>query len=209
MKARFIHEIGTRAWLRIYWGKGCGHPEGCHNAMAHLVDSDKNEDWKLGGAPADYPDERWPTACEDCGAPVPPEASKEWGDDGYTRQVHHKRLYDTASGNPEPGDIFFTTWEHAVDAQGGRRGWCAWSNCAGPHLHGVLPSGVEWQSEGRCSNCTMPEDTTHRCWVRHGDPSKGEPVHVDKGGHTCAAGAGSIIGGNWHGFLHQGEWRSC
>jgi hypothetical protein len=29
-------------------------------------------------------------------------------------------------------------------------------------------------------------------------------LHVDKNGNTCAAGAGSIITGKWHGFLHNG-----
>jgi hypothetical protein len=52
-------------------------------------------------------------------------------------------------------------------------------------------------------------DKTHRCWVRHGDPDKGEPVHVDKAGHTCAAGAGSIATPGYHGFLHNGQLTSC
>jgi hypothetical protein len=31
-------------------------------------------------------------------------------------------------------------------------------------------------------------------------------VHVDKAGATCTAGAGSIIAGDWHGFLHNGQF---
>lgn len=57
-------------------------------------------------------------------------------------------------------------------------------------------------------NCTMPDDTTHKCWVRHGRPEDGS-LHVDKNGHTCGAGAGSIDTGKWHGFLHNGELVEC
>jgi hypothetical protein len=70
----------------------------------------------------------------------------------------------------------------------------------------VLPNGHIWDVDGRASNCDMKEDRTHRCWVRHGDPPN---VHVDKNGHTCHAGAGSILSGNYHGFLHNGELTNC
>lgn len=58
------------------------------------------------------------------------------------------------------------------------------------------------------SNCTMPDDKNHKCWVRHGRPEDGT-LHVDKNGHTCAAGAGSIVAGNYHGFLHNGHLTPC
>lgn len=66
--------------------------------------------------------------------------------------------------------------------------------------------GHPWGIEGRASNCTKPEDMTHRCWVRHG--TVGEKVTVDKAGLTCAAGAGSFFMGpnnEWHGFLRDGK----
>jgi hypothetical protein len=53
----------------------------------------------------------------------------------------------------------------------------------------------------------MRDDNVHRCWVRHG--TVGEPLHVDKIGHTCAAGAGSISVEGFHGFLHHGVLRDC
>jgi hypothetical protein len=74
----------------------------------------------------------------------------------------------------------------------------------GIHLCVNTPGGP-WEVDGRASNCTMPDDDVHRCWVRHGDPRTGS-IHVDKNGPTCAAGAGSIISGNYHGFLHNGEF---
>lgn len=62
--------------------------------------------------------------------------------------------------------------------------------------------GHGWHMDGRASNCTMPEDNEHRCWVRHGEPPD---LTVDKNGHTCAAGGGSIQTDSWHGFLRGGE----
>ena len=63
-----------------------------------------------------------------------------------------------------------------------------------------------WHIESRASNCTLPGDKEHRCWVRHG--TVGEKLTVDKNGKTCAAGAGSFFMGpnqEWHGFLRAGR----
>lgn len=62
------------------------------------------------------------------------------------------------------------------------------------------PGGV-WNIDSRGSNCTLPDDDEHRCWVRHGVPPE---ITVDKVGKTCAAGAGSILIGDYHGFLQNG-----
>jgi len=64
-----------------------------------------------------------------------------------------------------------------------------------------------WYIDSRASNCTMPDDKEHRCWVRHG--TVGDVVHVDKNGNTCAAGAGSIAVPGFHGFLHHGILKDC
>lgn len=81
--------------------------------------------------------------------------------------------------------------------------------------------------DAEASNCTRPQretrsdgrtyrtERTHYCWVRHGDPrdplgvKTGQPLHVDKNGNTCAAGAGSILQKTWHGFLHNGYLVQC
>lgn len=63
-----------------------------------------------------------------------------------------------------------------------------------------------WNIEGRASNCTLPEEKSHRCWVRHG--TIGERITVDKNGPTCQAGAGSFFMGPkncWHGFVRDGR----
>lgn len=104
--------------------------------------------------------------------------------------------YDTPSGGLEPWNLFFMDWFPAN---------YYWDNQVEPMLCCVLPNGDHWNIDSRASNCTMKEDRLHRCWVRHGNPSKGEIVHVDKNGHTCQAGTGSILMGGWHGYLHNGD----
>jgi hypothetical protein len=77
-----------------------------------------------------------------------------------------------------------------------------WVNETGPHLIVKTPGG-EWDIDSRASNCTMPEDKLHRCWIRQGIAPA---ITVNKQGLTCDAGAGSIAVGNYHGFLIQGEF---
>jgi hypothetical protein len=72
----------------------------------------------------------------------------------------------------------------------------------GLHLVVRLPNGHVWNIDHRASNCTMKLDYEHRCWIRHGEPPN---ITVDKNGLTCQAGAGSILAGDWHGFLRNGE----
>ena len=129
----------------------------------------------------------WPTKCDHCEASVPKV---------HTKQVSRKRLYDTPSGKLEPGYLYWNTWypENMY-----------WDNNKGLHLMCILPNGKEWCIDSRASNCTLPQDRTHRCWVRHGEPPN---IHIDKNGHTCSAGAGSIASGNYHGFLHNGEFTT-
>lgn len=192
MKARFIREVGTRAWLRVRWGSGCSGPRSYHRAERHRTDSPRLDDEPLGDADS-IPAADWPAACDDCGALAPADA---------TREVVRCRLYDTDSGEPEPGDLYWADW-FGCDQRGGR---CihGWTNCDGLHLLAVLPSGEVFDLDGRASNCTKPEDTLHRCWVRHGDPPR---VTVDKSGLTCGAGGGSIASPGYHGFLVDGEFR--
>ncbi|MHB1419314.1 MAG: hypothetical protein ACYCX4_06940 [Bacillota bacterium] len=205
MKTRLIQEIGTRATLRVYW-EGCqnayGHGHsGIHNAHKHLTDSSKFDDWKLGGKASDYPQEEWPTRCDNCGAPVPlPD-----GEENVHYQISHERLYNTATGKSEPGDIFWARWKHDPEW---KDFYCPWDNCNDPrgHLLCVLPNGNKWDIDGRANNCTRKEDRNHRCWVRTGEPPN---IDVGKGGDTCSAGAGSILSGDYHGFLRNGELVKC
>lgn len=73
----------------------------------------------------------------------------------------------------------------------------------GPQLTVICPNGHQWVIDSRASNCALPYEYGHRCWVRHGDP-RTQPITVDKNGPTCAAGGGSIMAGDYHGFLTNG-----
>lgn len=232
MKTRFVHENGTAAWLRTYWNKakvvgpcevgcceqtervhdcpnclGSGTP-GYHNAEIKLGESDMLLDYGRWGTPEDYADDRWPTKCDHCPATVPhggpyngelrkPELVE------VNRQIFTRRRYSTPSGRPEPGDVYWAKWHHTKNDK--NEECCLWwDNCSGKHLIVVLPNGMEWDTNSRSANCTLPNDRNHRCWVLHGTPEAGN-LTVDKNGNTCNAGAGSIMAGNFHGFLKNGE----
>jgi len=133
-------------------------------------------------------DPRWPTVCDQCGQVFTGE-----------RQVRAERLYGGAPGGKlytlrdlPPGAMYDAWWlpEGFAGADGIR-------------LAVVLPNGWLWMVDDRASNCTLPKDNVHKCWVRHGDPRKAN-VTVDKNGNTCSAGGGSIRAGDYHGFLRKG-----
>lgn len=86
-------------------------------------------------------------------------------------------------------------------------GW-KYAGADGLNVVCVLPNGHHWYIDSRCSNCTMPNDNIHRCWVRHGTVGDTN-LHVDKNGHTCRAGGGSIRSGDFHGRLQNGIIAPC
>jgi hypothetical protein len=148
-------------------------------------------------------DSRWPKKCDHCDYVFV---------DADERQLFDLRVYADAEGHEfvlpgyivrgvaiaPAGAMYWSWWRH-------QNGGCfAWDNCADPrgHLNVVCPGGSQWDIDSRASNCTMPDDRSHRCWVRHGEAPI---VTVDKSGKTCAAGAGSIAAGTYHGFLQNGE----
>lgn len=138
----------------------------------------------------------WPTVCEDCGYQFTAE------DEFYIDNKDLYRSSDTGElttiQDAPPGAMWYADWMLHGDNPIYR----------GPDGHCLvvkLPNGFTWMVDGDASNCTDPEDFRrggHKCWVRHGTPPN---IHVDKNGKTCGAGAGSIQGGNYHGFLHHGE----
>jgi hypothetical protein len=212
LPARFVQKVKTYAYWRLYWdarprGDKGGSCEYYHGALNYL-DVGPLGDHKF----ADHRKEilpEWPTHCDDCGALAPATANK---------QILYRDVYNTASGFPEPGDLYYDDLCQRLKDRDDEPGHChqthkPWTNCDGTHLIGVLPTGRHWDIDSRCNNCGLPEDTLHRCWARHGKPELGQPVHVDKNGLTCSAGGGSIDvkGENqaWHGFLHNGIWMQC
>ncbi len=178
-----------------------------HNNMNLIGDFDyplpqnKYEEWtdfvEALRPPAGDP--RWPAACL-CGQAFEDNQTSRGG------QMFTHRIF-VRSDNGElttlqeapAGALWYATWmKHDEDDL---YGW-DWNNQIGSSLICKLPNDYEWNIDSRASNCTMKEERTHRCWCRHGEPPN---IHVDKQGHTCAAGAGSILSGCWHGFLHNGE----
>jgi hypothetical protein len=171
-----------------------------HNAQTALFDVDERlEPWGETGTVVyrhDGPQTRadvppaceWPPACA-CGY-VFAEADP-W-------QVFSDHLYqrtDTGSivtlRTAPAGAMWDAAWMPAD-----------WKGSDGRALIVRLPNGHDWHVDGRASNCTQPDDyPNHRCWTRHGEPPL---ITVDKRGRTCAAGAGSIQAGNYHGFLQAG-----
>ena len=133
----------------------------------------------------------WPSECEHCGSVFDSKASRQlWKNRVYRRTDTGETFVKSPSKQMPVGAL-----------------WDAWyrGNRRGPDdifLMCQTPGG-EWGIDDRATNCTMPEDREHRCWCRHNNP-KTEPVTVDKNGNTCAAGAGSIIIGDYHGFLQNG-----
>lgn len=144
------------------------------------------------GEPTSGVRQGWHGSCEGCGEPIPWHTGDVYG------SSRNSRVWDTPSGVPEAGCLFWTDDYEGHCLSG-------WSNCDGRHLHAVLPNGHAWDIDSRANNCGSPDDRTHRCWVRHGEPPA---VHVDKAGFTCSAGAGSIAAGDYHGFLHHGQFTA-
>lgn len=131
----------------------------------------------------------WPARCE-CGY--------EFLDTDHW-QVFSRSLYLRPSNGQVlerdkfgPGAMWDCEWYHDTPF------WCG---SDGRSLMVILPNGHEWHIDGPCSNCTLPDDKTHKCWCRSGEIPK---ITVDKNCNTCSAGAGSILAGNYHGFLRDG-----
>jgi hypothetical protein len=198
-----------RVWARRY-SKGtpncCPRNPGqysCHGAMNLIGDFDhphvpgEYENWddfvETIRPPATDP--IWPVKCE-CGAILEHQDS-ERGGQMFVHRLHKRSDTGdlTTIRDAPPGAMWSAWW---MQHEG--RYW-DWDNQTEAPLMCKTPGG-EWNIDGRASNCTMPNDRTHRCWIRHGVPPL---LTVDKNGSTCAAGAGSILSGKWHGFLRNGE----
>lgn len=183
---RLIEKVGQEFYNGAWWGDGC--PEGIRDVDGHMQHSAKvaveRDSENESGVRIRYD---WlPWRCERCLAPYDGEELR--------RHAGSSVVYNTESGKPEPGDLFFTEETHKC---------FHWDNCDGRHLHAVCPNGQVWDVDSRATNCNMPEDRTHRCWVREGEPPN---VTAGKAGHTCTAGAGSILAGDYHGFLTNGAF---
>lgn len=188
-KCFFIEKTDRKRRKLRRYGRECKSEYECHDASVFLDIVDINDpsfDW-----PTDDP--RWPTNCEACGYPFA---------DDDTWQLFTETLYRRQDTGEEmtlreapPGAMWNSDW--LTEFYCGEDGMC---------LSVRMPNGGTWNIDGEASNCTRPGDKNHKCWVRHGVPPN---ITVDKNGETCAAGAGSIIVRDWHGFLRNGELVVC
>lgn len=135
-------------------------------------------------------DPRWPTHCL-CGF--------KFSDFDYW-QLFVEATYRRTDTDEEmtlrdapPGAMWDAVWFH--DFRTGPDGRSLIVKC---------PDGHEWFIDHRASNCGMPADRVHYCWVRHGEPPN---ITVNKDGLTCGAGGGSVqTPRGYHGFLRNGEF---
>lgn len=156
-------------------------------------------------APTRHDDPRWPAECaRGCGY--------RFTDDDQWQDFTH-RLWRRA----DTGEVF--ALRDAPDGAMWDAFWLPWKGPDGRSIVVKCPGGSEWCVDSTASNCTSrpngpnsfaigdydPDVSSgpehHRCWIRHGEPPK---LTVDKNGHTCSAGAGSIMAGDYHGFLRDG-----
>ena len=157
-------------------------------AFWHL---DGDDGYRSLTAPPETPHDApgWPAFCElGCGY--------EFTEADHWQDIQDQ-LYQRAPGE------FYTLRDAPPGAM-----WDAWwmpDNWRGPDGIALMvkcPNGCDWHVDGQASNCTRKGEP-HACWVRHGDPRQAN-ITVDKNGDTCAAGAGSILAGDYHGFLQAG-----
>lgn len=224
-KTRLVEAVGTRASLYVYWGeKECAGR--FHSAEVFIAEELGPYNAQLGGEDSDHDDGSWPMSCDLCGMLVPSYEPREvcacgcgksWASSkGPQRWVFRRSLYRAPGGELrdklEVGDMYIRKHEGLCYAR--------WSNCDGAHLTIQCPDGAggtaEWDIDSRAGNCGSPNDLTHRCWVRTGDPAL-RTVHVTKGpsGHisstSCTAGGSIQINAvkghypGWHGFLSHGN----
>lgn len=196
-----------RQKLEVVGPGGCGGDGAalCHCARVFMMDIERaevrsrlREFDSFGRLPADVgvgkDDPRWPTRCDRCDYVFGPADRKN-----INCQIMRRRT-DTGALIERYGMPVGAVWEEDI-RENPPLGF------DGRALIVMTPEG-EWRPDRRASNCTRPTDTVHRCWVRHGRPEDGT-MHVDKAGDTCTAGAGSIIIGSFHGFLHNGHLTNC
>lgn len=200
--------VGLRRYARADGTDGWDCAGGYHQALAYTGRQPaRYADTDLGNRrrhlalldPVPHDDPRWPAACaKGCGYRfTEDDAWQEWQELLYRRtDTGELRVLHTSAPAPfapsaEPG----ACWD----------AWWMSDHRRGPDSVALmvrLPNGRDWCVDSQASNCTRKGEP-HQCWVRHGDPRDCK-VSVDKAGDTCAAGAGSILAGDYHGFLQAG-----
>lgn len=178
-------------------------PGGYHQAVIYLgvAPATFSETGRYASQPMlEHDDPRWPIRCTSCDYVfVDTDEWQMWQQGLYRRpdtgQLHvlHSTAPDALGATSAPAGACWDAWWMSDWAKG-PDGLC---------LMVRLPNGHDWMVDSEASNCTRKGDRTHKCWVRDGDPRRGT-VTAGKAGETCTAGAGSILSGDYHGFLTGG-----
>jgi hypothetical protein len=204
VKCFYLFETGDlRRYFRRYENGDCPK-NGCYHNNQVDLDTVKHEPNTVitmedkDDAIAPPSDPRWPTHCV-CGHKFADDAPK---------QLFVERVYErTGTGermilrDAPPGAMYNAWWNPEC-----------WKGKDGLALVVRCPDGHDWNIDAVCSNCTLPDDKAHRCWLRHGQVPN---ITVDKvgpadnGDTTCSAGGGSILTPKFHGFLRGGELVGC
>lgn len=195
-------DLFRRSLRRFIWTHEpqCPQPGCSYHNVATVIDAAIPERFLGEGerymSPADFPndDPRWPLTCG-CGHVFRPTDPYQLCWDRLYRKQGTEELYDPGREAPA-GAIWYQDWLIGAD----------WGPGPDGHYLAIQTPGGVWHPDARASNCTRQDDKVHRCWVRHGAVPH---LHIDKEGETCSAGAGSVISGKWHGFLHHGKLIDC
>lgn len=180
----------------------CPHGKGYHEALVLLERLDKKDtrsyNNKLEAAVTGdfwpHDDARWPAECK-CGFKF-----RVWDEWQYSPRAVYKRA-DTGElallKDFQAGAMWRSPWLEEEDSHMTGSDGASWS---------VRTPDGDWLIDGRASNCTLPQDLRHKCWIRHGEA----PLFTaNKDGYSCDAGAGSIVSGAYHGFLRAGYLERC
>lgn len=213
--------LSHRRWLRRYAGIPTGETRGpcsgTHDAVRFLDDVHESDSPELGDDAFSHDDPRWPTHCDACGYEFHPvedrwqlftlklhEVTKSV-DENYVRVggIFHLHPNKVFNGGAPAGAMWDASWMgERMENWDPSKPWYLFGPGDDGRILCVRTPGGDWIVDQRASNCGLPNDNAHRCWVRHGEPPD---VTVDKAGVTCNAGAGSIQAGDYHGFLQQGR----
>lgn len=172
MKTRFIEPIKKNVVL-ISLLKGCD----CECGRADkIVEVREIDDESPNPSMASFDENDWPTVCEKCGVDA--------GREGVTRSLSTRIVFNTDSGKPEPGDVFYR------DYTAGLGNGCVYHDkkdgCSGRHIYAVLPNGVHWDINSTPTNSKTGWTIT--------------------GGICGLTVSPSILVTGYHGFLRNGEF---
>jgi hypothetical protein len=188
-----LAEFGLRRYSHAHTGFTC--ETGYHtatNIIGTVPDTRDEVSGQRTEVPrdTDHGDPRWPTHCE-CGYAFADE--DHWQDWAESQYVRSDTGEVTTLRKAEPGACWDAYWYKSLAGFRPPDDMVLVVKC---------PNGHDWIVDSQSSNCTRKGEP-HHCWVRHGDPRECK-VTVDKNGDTCAAGGGSILAGDYHGFLISG-----